>query len=451
MKRPRPPLLVWLLQVILLPIVWMPADAGPVDTPRSDQRQRAIAHRADARTVPIPSGLAPRLTVHRIGLPAGEPTLGVARRGNIFYTALQDSTRVEVVRSTDDGASWDVVSPKLPNGQNSHLLSFDPYLYVDEATGRVFTVDLTMACSYLSLSDDRGKTWTTNPLACGRPVNDHQTLFAGPPASSPTPAYPNVVYYCYQDVAASSCSKSLDGGLTFVPAGAPAFGPGAESCFDGGLHGHGVVDSQGAIYLPKEHCDQPFLAISRDEGSTWTRVQVAENGAHQDPTVDVDSEGNVYYGWIGGDSLPYLAVSRDGGRTWGPPRMIAAPGVLRSNLLTLDAGAPGRIAFLYMGTQDRRAPTTWNGHMGITTNALARHPIFVSSRVNPEADPLKRGGCGPGRCGEEILDFLDIVIASDGTVWGSFVDACNVTCARSGFAIGREGLVAHLEGSLQLR
>ncbi|MDQ3984890.1 MAG: glycoside hydrolase [Actinomycetota bacterium] len=384
-------------------------------------------------------------------MPAGEPTLGVTRNGDVFYTALQDSTRVEIMRSTDGGKVWDVVSPTLPTGGNAHLLSLDPYLYADRATGRVFTIDLTVACSYLSFSDDHAKTWTTNPLACGRPINDHQTLFAGPPAVSRTVGYENIVYYCFQDVITSSCSKSLDGALTFAPTGAPAFPPGAGPCFDGGLHGHGVVGADGAIYLPKEHCDQPYLAISTDEGVTWGRVQVADNGGQQDPTVDVDSRGNIYYGWISDDLLPYLSVSRDRGRTWSKPLMIGAPGVLRTNLLTLDVGTPGRVAFLYMGTEDAKSPTTWNGYMGMTIDALSRSPIFYTGRANREADPLKRGDCGPGPCGEEVLDFLDVVIAPDGTVWGSFVDACDTRCARTGFAGGREGIAAHFIGGPQLK
>jgi hypothetical protein len=441
-------LLVLLLVPFAAPLVLQVTDRG--DKAAATPGGRTVAHKAGGQRVAL-RGPIPRVEAFGLGLRAGEPTLGVTKNGDIFYAAFQDSTRVEIMRSRNGGRKWDVVSPKFRAGVNAHLLSLDPYLYVDPATDRIFTIDLTVACSYLSFSDNHGRSWTTNPLACGRPVNDHQTLFAGPPVTSPTVAYPNIVYYCFQDLLTSSCSKSLDGGLTYTPTGAPAFWPGAESCVDGGLHGHGVVGADGAVYLPKEHCDQPFLAISKDEGATWRRVQVADNGAQLDPTVDVDSNGNIYYAWIAKDLRPYLSVSRDGGKRWTKPIMIGVPGLLRSNLMTLDAGAPGKVAFLYMGTEDRRPPTTWNGYVGMTVQALTRDPLFYTGRANVESDPLKRGGCGPGRCGEQVLDFLDVVIAPDGSVWGSFVDVCDVTCAQTGFAGGHEGIATHVIGGPRLR
>ncbi|MGH2753915.1 MAG: hypothetical protein ACRDLB_05720, partial [Actinomycetota bacterium] len=260
------------------------AGAGAI-TP-GESGKRAVPHYAGGKVIrsPAVTKKAPKPVLSRIGMQSGEPTVGMTNDGAVFTSAIQSNTRVEVVRSTDQGKSWDVVSPKLPGGRNAQALSFDPYTYVDNRLGdtdssRVFTIDLTVACALLSFSDDSGKTWITNPLACGRPVNDHQTLFAGPPASSPTVGYPNIVYYCWNDVASSGCSKSLDGGITFSPSGTPAY-PGVDSeagGFCGGLHGHGFVGDDGTVFLPKGHCGQPWLAISKDEGQTWTRVQVAKN------------------------------------------------------------------------------------------------------------------------------------------------------------------------------
>lgn len=419
---------------------------------------KAVAHRAGGIRV-IGAGSRPHAMVSRTGFEAGEPTLGLTSDGTVFYVSFHDSLRVEVLRSADEGRSWKVVSPKFSDEVNSQLVSFDPYLYLDEATDRVFTIDLTVACSYLSFSDDGGRSWTTNPLACGRPINDHQTLFAGPPITSATRDYPNVVYYCFSDVVAtSSCSKSLDGGLTFAPTGAPAFlsyDPEGEEgeTFCGGLHGHGVVGSDGTVYLPKEHCRRPFLAIGGDEGATWTRVRVSDMPAvnGHDPSVAVDADGTVYYAWIGRKRLPYLSVSRDGGQKWSRPLMIAAPGVREVNLLSIDVGKPGNVAFSYMGTKDRKHPKTWDGYLGMTTDALKRDPLFFTAMVNRAADPLKRGACGPGRCGDEVLDFLDVVIGPDGTLWASFVDACDPKCARSGLEGGNEGIVGRLIEGPRLR
>ena len=465
---------------------------------------RAVAHRAGGTRVD--AGRPPVSKLFRIkdaqglAVNAGEPTLGVTNDDNIFYTAIQGNTRVEVLRSTNEGRSWEVVSPKLPNGRNAQLLSFDPYLWVDDAEGadRIFTIDLTVACAYLSFSDDEGKSWTTNPLACGRPVNDHQTLFSGPPAISPTLNFPNVVYYCWNDVASSACSKSLDGGIAWTPTGSPAFrgyDPMAEdpgvpqgptkrrpaNC--GGLHGHGHVGPDGTVYLPKGHCGQPWLAISKDEGLTWDTVQVAKNGvADHETSIATDPKGNLYYTYVGRDRLIYLVTSKDEGKTWSKPMMVAAPGVNESGIPSIDVGGVGKVAIAYMGTTnspgmpfpeikgtqtnpdcfvaqlpcpppDEYKNTTWNGYTTISSNVLDKNPIFYSGPVNDPKDPLKRGTCGPGRCGLQILDFIDVVIAPDGEVWTSWVDACVMVCAAKDGAQdqGSEAVVGHFEGGPNLR
>lgn len=459
---------------------------------------RAAAHHKGGRRIlgaaPGPDARLYRLQVEGAPLNAGEPTLGVTNKGKIFYTAFQGNTRIEILKSADDGRSWDVVSPKFPNGRNAQLLSFDPYLWVDDAKGvdRVFTIDLTVACSYLSFSDDEGATWTTNPLACGRPVNDHQTLFSGPPKISPTVGFPHVVYYCWNDVASSSCSKSLDGGITFVPTGLPAFpgfDPSAEDPgvdpeqpydpdgFCGGLHGHGHVDRDGNVYLPKGHCGQPWLAISRDEGATWEVVRVAGNGvAHHEASVATDRKGNIYYAWSAKDRMIYLAISKDEGKSWTKPLMVGAPGVNETNLPSLDVGGVGKVAVAYMGTTNSPgrpfpesegtatnpdcfvaqlpcpAPeeyekTTWNGYLTVSRNVLAKNPVFYSTTVNDPRDPLKRTTCGPGRCGLFILDFIDVTIAPNGQVWSSWVDACIAVCVQEGpNDAGAEAIAGRLVG-----
>ena len=466
---------------------------------------KAVAHHAGGRIIGS-DNRGPDAALFRIkdqngtAINAGEPTLGVTNEGNIFYTAIQSNTRIEILRSKNEGKAWEIVSPKFPNGRNAQLLSFDPYIWVDDTEGadRIFTIDLTVACSYLSFSDDEGKSWTTNPLACGRPVNDHQTLFGGPSAISPTVTYPNVIYYCWNDVASASCGKSLDGGITFVPTGSPAFfgydpdaqepgvntnDPKDQPAQCGGLHGHGHVGRDGTVYLPKGHCGQPWLSISRDEGATWEHVQVAKNGvAHHEASVATDPKGNIYYAYSARDRMMYLVASKDGGKTWSKPMMVGAPRVNETNLPSLDVGGVGKVAMAYMGTENSpgqpfpRSPgtstnpdcfvaqlpcptpkeyekTTWNGYMTITTNALAKNPTFYSTTVNEKSDPLKRGICGPGRCGLEILDFIDIVIAPDGRVWSSWVDACVMVCTEKGSTddSGSEALVGHLVGGPRLR
>ena len=179
--------------------------------------------------------------------------LGLTRNGDLYYTAFQSNVRIDVVKSRDDGHSWRIVSPDL-GGRNAHLLSFDPYLYVDKDTSRVFNIDLTIACSYLSFTD--GKGWTTNPLACGRPVNDHQTLFSGPPATSTRSDIPTSSTTAGTTSAAhraashsTGASPSFQRALPRTPESIPrTTTPVSRECrVCAGLHGHGFVAHDGTV------------------------------------------------------------------------------------------------------------------------------------------------------------------------------------------------------------
>jgi hypothetical protein len=437
---------------------------------------RAVAHHAGgavdnsaAANANAPDAELSRIIVDGIPLNGVEPTLGVTKSGDIFYTAFQGNTRIEVAHSANEGKTWDTRSPKIGT-RNVHLISLDPYLYVDKTTSRIFNVDLTVACSYLSYSDDNGKSWVTNPAACGRPVNDHQTVFAGPPVNSPTVGYENIVYYCWNDVGSSSCSKSLDGGITFTATGSPAFpgvdpvagGQGTPVC--GGLHGHGFVGPDGTVLLPKGHCGQPWLAISHDEGATWTRVQVAHNGvADHEAKAVVDKKGNIYYIYVGRDRMPYLTISRNDGEKWSKPFAIGPPGLKEANLPAMDVGDPGNLAIVYMGSENSRfkpqqekepdyAKTTWNGYMTLVANALDDDPLFYTTTVNDKKDPLIRQKCGPGRC-SAVYDFIDVFVAPDGTPWGAFVDGCIALCASADGAsnMGSDAVVGQLVGGPRLK
>ncbi|MBW3665688.1 MAG: glycoside hydrolase, partial [Actinobacteria bacterium] len=323
-----------------------------------------------------------RGALYRTGEIASEPTLGLTSGGTILYQ-LWDAEGLSVVgRSTDGGRTWSYASPSPLTDATGG--TFDPYLYVDPVTDRVFSVNLTPAleCHEVSFSDDAGVTWTSSPL-CGQ--LDHQTLFAGPPVTSDLDpdVYPNVVYLCSAQVppganfsSLTTCQRSLDGGRTFVPTGEPAYvgidpevdqGDFGIPGFCGGLSGHGVVGPDGTVYLPRTYCGRPFLAISRDEGATWERVQVSDIGTYRggvimvppffggesplpiSTSVAIDEAGTLYFAWVARDRLPYVAISEDGGLTWGEPMMIAPPGVRETIFVDVAAAGPGEVAFAYMG------------------------------------------------------------------------------------------------------
>ncbi len=406
-----------------------------------------------------PPGLAargPRVELLRTGFfNAGEPNIAVTRDGALFATAKE-----RVVRSTDRGRRWVDVTP------TGHELTLDPFLHVDRATGRVFKSDLAGTCQLLSWSDDKGSTWTSAPAACN--LSDHQSITTGPPVLTTTVGYRNIVYNCSQTLgyngysAGSGCDKSLDGGLTWAPTGTLAFhdpspyGVGAGSG-DSGVPGHCLGDvgaiftaKDGTLYVPRGWCNQPWLAVSHDEGLTWTRTQVARNGMNTtlaggfgvvapgsgqsdyQATVAADGKGNVWFFWIALDRLPYLAVSHDSGRTFGPPLKVSPPAVREAWGPALDVDERGRLALAYLGSTDSPgrpwkasyAETTFTGYLTRISQPLAARPSLVTAAVTRHPDDaLVRGACGPGRCNNSVLDFIDVTIAPDGSVYGAFVDS----------------------------
>ncbi len=391
-----------------------------------------------------------------VGRQAAEPTIGVNRSNTAFYAAgafdslvgvpgVARLARTEVLRSRDKGATWQMVSPLLPLAEGATTtespFSLDPMLYVDPVTGRVFSVDLYAGCAWAIFSDDEGTSWQRNPLSCGQPVNDHHTIVTAPPPSGlSTVGYPNMLYYCFNRVADSACGRSNDGGQTFTPAGQPFTGVdnvAGQVC--GGLTGHLAADASGRIFLPKGHCNLPWVATSLDGGVHWTRSNVANHTPMADHEVSlaVDTAENIYAVWQDRTyRLPVLSVSRDHGRTWSTPIVFAPPGVREVNFPTITAGDPGRIAALFPGTESADqsdATRPWNIYVVISVNALENDPLFTWTTANDPRDPVHRGSCGPGRCDAEddgsMFDFLDIQVSpGDGAFWGTASDTCVGDC-----------------------
>jgi hypothetical protein len=469
------------------------AEEPPVEpTPLCAGARLATPHHADGRPAQIDQAPPSGCLYHPPGLPV-EPTIGVHPSGAVFYyPVFADGccSQPSIARSTDNGTTWELLKATLM-GRDMHEITFDPYLYLDPATGRLFVDDLSPAinCSVISWSDDVGETWDHTPVG-GCMEFDHQNLFAGPPTVSPTVGYPNVVYRCAANTVAlngfsttSTCQRSLDGGRAWLPPGEPAFGPnptgrghmGVPGWCDG-LVGHGATGPDGTVYLPKGWCAEPWLAISKDEGMTWSRTKVSELGFLQgnsgfnghDAGVGIDSEGTVYYGWVAKDRMPYIAVSRDGGASFEAPMMVALPGINEASHPELIAGGPGKVAFLYLATTNspgefaeyncldnpteclltgREMPdysnTTWNFYITVSTNADQPDPTFWTVALNDPADPILRGACGELRCGADH-DFFDIRIGPDGSAWAALGDSCIDACvtdpdARGGSAslVGR--------------
>lgn len=438
-----------------------------------------VVHRSEGRVLNLSAypGEIPQFLQRYMGdYGAGEPTVAINRDGVAIYPTIEFDlppgvgalATSAVLRTRDNGMSWKEVTPTFAGAVSAAPTSLDPYVYADPVTGRLFNIDLNLANGgFLSWSDDGAQSWTNNPDCCGIPVDDHQTLFSGPATTlQANPLlYPGrILYFCINQIASATCTKSLDGGVTWVlPTtvfqGAQPAGDGAEVPVDvcGGLHGHGhASEATGTVFLPKGHCGEAWLGRSTDNGLTWDTVLVDGTVGFDghEAIVSTDRAGNVYYFFLDGNALPRLSISTDDGATWSSPLNVTAPGVTRAKFPSIVAGEDGRIAFLYLGTTSPRGQqlydrtectppegeqcpyaypaerenATWNGYVGFSLDATAIDPIFATVTAHPAADPLHRGDCA-GRCqvsGGGMYDFLDIETHPlTGQVWVALVDNCN--------------------------
>lgn len=406
-----------------------------------------------------------------LGVPANEPTLAISKKGTLFYP-FGVPGQVGVLRSTDGGARWADVTPEAAPGAAAEV--GDPFVLSDPLTGRVFRAGYAKAnegaCINLMWTDDEGTRWTHQPRTCGLVgVHDHESLATGRPRTPlPMVGYPNVVYLCVNSLH-TACSSSRNGGQTFGPLVPvyPAADPSYGLC--GGLNAPVVTDSKGRVFVPRTWCGRPTIAVSEDDGLTWTRRQIPTTRlpavpaplvsvAGQDvPYIDgqdvmltVDAADNLHAGWVARDGFAYVTSSRDQGRSWTPTWRVAVPSVtaVGHKLLTLEGGAAGRLVVAFIGSDHRggmnnRTAAQWKGaswhlYLAVTDNAFAARPLIQSTRVNPSSDPVGRDDCGLGRClpcdvgCAGMYDYIDVDIDRHGRPWVAFVDVCQATCRRTG-------------------
>lgn len=437
-----------------VPAVTAPARADESTGASCAPERAAIAHRASGAPAQ-----APRLMPCRYGtgVRAMEPSFGFAADGRILFQGWHLRDEIAggvppypiVVRSADGGLTWEDVSPLGP------VTSLDPVLHVDEQTGRVFSLnfdgDGQLQGSTLAYSDDAGDSWILSLI--GGYGFDGQSIGTGPPVSSVLPVYPNLVYHCTGTTPASApplttpiCSKSLDGGLTFIPTGTLPFPIMGEEDLFAVWAGNPIVARDGTLYVPKRHDGQPQIAISRDEGLTWTQVQVAGNGSSAQATrATLDGEGNLYYTWTADDHLPYVAYSHDQGQTWSAPIKLTTADVTEAALPRIAAFTPGKVAIAYLGSTNApgKAPyyaycnvllsqcepgayanVNWNGYLVQIDDLFDSDPLLRTATVNDPAQPLFVGGCSAEGACMANLDFIDVHFDSAGVAWGAYVDDC---------------------------
>src|SRR5918911_1476041 len=246
----------------------------------------------------------------------------------------------------------------------------DSHQAVGQTTHSVFFIDLSGACVTMNISRDLGETFSSNKLGCeANPgaIDDRQWV-----AADETDGLQNVYMNVNNDtgcflISAPGCAivfvrSTNDGGgntpadfaasdcnaatMTFQ-AGVGDLGP--TACPDPNdpnfwIAGPVVPDTSSTsphwhdLYIPFERYDGAnfslWVAVSHDQGSTWTRQHVVDVGAHDPanifPQLTIDTGGNLYFTWAqttgnpnapngGGETDAYYTFSTNGGAAWAPP------------------------------------------------------------------------------------------------------------------------------------
>ncbi len=409
------------------------------------------------------------------GFAGGESAIAVTDSGTVFYApAVQSFAGTQAqyflggnsgfARTSDLGASWqfvlpispDLAVPANPLGKPGWPAwdQIDDKFYVDRTTGRLFWADPDLPSEAVIWTDDDGLSWGYSLLPVGF-GGEWTQVTAAKPRISKTSGYPEVVYACGEydsvgrDVSTSFegdlCQKSLDGGQTWIADGQGFFGsPLATHRECSGQTEHpnfspwAAPDPQGRIYELLFCAGKTYLIRSDDEGGTWpiaARVPYSIPNAGPGGTgaaeLRSDARGNLYLAWTNpGNPNPnggyaptrlYMTTSQDAGHIWSRPVEVLAPGVqgIRTHF-GFDVGAPGHVAFSYLG---KARAAGFDAYITETGDALAKRPLFWSATVNdPTQAPLDNGSKGSSN--GLGLDYVSVAIGPDGTPWASFWDDC---------------------------
>lgn len=410
---------------------------------------------AVAATDPDGKKLVPCLS--KTGYGSAEPTMAVKNDGTIFYGPAFSNEGNGVIRSDDDGVSWDFLPIILPNGKDHSRVQ--PFLAMEPASERVFfhssklntngPEELDFGFGFnLSWSDDNGATWGYTDVEIA--AFDWGKIYAGPPVYSQTVGTPNVLYLSAPTPIstpaiiiapqAQQFMRSLDNGESWQEVGKISLKPSDNDCnfLEWVIMGAGVVDPvNGTVYIGFRRCNRLGLGVSHDEGMTWEVSDIPNaklipyttvldvglvNGNYvMGEPLSIDSAGNLYAVWPDNKDLLRMSISRDKGATWSMPVVVSAPNVRSVRYGSLTVKEPGTVAIAYYGNIGKRP---YHGFIAESKNAFDTKPVFKGTTVNHPNDPLYPIGFDPGYLGMflggDLNEIVQVRYGPNGDIFATF-------------------------------
>ncbi|MDQ1696169.1 MAG: hypothetical protein QOJ03_1522 [Frankiaceae bacterium] len=389
-----------------------------------------------------------------IGDHCGEPTLGVDRKtGAVLFQCGLQTLRVTGFDKSGRGSStWTDVTGLLEGYQTS-----DPILYTDPTTNRTYVNQLELqGCSLQAFTDDDGASWKPSATGCGPGIAfDHQTVGSGKPAKGSTLApvgYPNLLYYCTNDIEFTDCAVSVDGGESFLPATPVDTDARCQT-----ITGHVKSAPDGTVYLMPSGCGHgQGVYVSGDNTLSWTLREIpgATQGNAGDGSIAVGKDGTLYAAYGSNDAGPasqgggrvHVVVSRNKGAKWGRDVALGKDvGVVQTRFPVAVAGDGDRAAIAYLGTKTRgnsnnpKFRGVWRLYLSYTFDRGAHWTTYDATPGSPvqvgEICTLGTVGCldadtqtSPDR---NLLDFIDMVVDPRGYPAVAIADGClkSTTCS----------------------
>ncbi|MDX6286997.1 MAG: hypothetical protein QOG53_2482 [Frankiales bacterium] len=198
-----------------------------------------------------------------------------------------------------------------------------------------------------------------------------------------------------------------------------------------------------------------FVSMDYQTAATKINGALIQKTGSLFPVIAMDSARTLYIAWIVGDGLNdapgdtptsqewhlYYTYSKNAPNytTWADPIKVDTGSVTKTSVLGwMVAGGPGKLGFIWLGTDKREQPSKqndakkWWPYMAVTTNGDTPSPTIQQQRVGRA--PMNIGDiCLQGTlCGVSVpagnrnmADFISVDIAPDGSLVGTYASDAN--------------------------
>lgn len=351
-----------------------------------------------------------------------EPIVAVTDDG-WTYVAAQDAKGGQPwFWASQDGRTWKSARPSQQSGGEVDM-TWGP-------RGIVYFTQLGPQGNVVSVSRDRGQTWSSTPLqALTTQYFDREWVAVDAQGSAYLVA--RQFGSLGQDTWAQS-SRSDDGGVTFVAQGR-AWDATREP---GGGNGN-LVASSGGLVLPYvcRDVEGVCVATSRDRAQSWSQSLVVARNVRTDnvyPVAAVDGS-RVLVAWSDasdGRLSVWVASSTDGGRSWSRP--WKANDASESATMPWLAAGGGRVWLAYLSTPKDLASADADAAKGAEWTPVAaridgqsvveRGPVMGPVHVGVMSKPVGQSG---GTFDRSFGDFFTAAVDRNGKLVVALVQTMN--------------------------